>query len=90
MSGSTTTGATTVIRMAATDKSTPDISTVEDISSIPLKDMKDEDKIQTDADGFASDVENLPKSYYLSSFFLGTCCAVGFGAWAGNAGEYTG
>ncbi|KAI4925338.1 hypothetical protein J4E85_007217 [Alternaria conjuncta] len=72
--------------MAATDKSTPDISTIEDISSIPLKDMEDKDKIQTDADGFAGDVENLPKGYYLSSFFLGTCCAVGFGAWAGNAG----
>lgn len=79
---------TTAIKMAASDKTTPDISTIEDISNIPLKDMKDEDKIQTDADGFAGDVENLPKGYYFSPFFLGTCCAVGFGAWAGNAGEY--
>jgi hypothetical protein len=73
--------------MAANDKTTPDISTIVDVSSIPLEDMKDEDKIQTDADGFAGDVESLPKGYYLSPFFLGTCCAVGFGAWAGNAGK---
>ncbi|OAL50140.1 MFS general substrate transporter [Pyrenochaeta sp. DS3sAY3a] len=48
--------------------------------------LKDDSKINTDEQGFTADVENMPKGYYLSSFFLGTCCAVGFGAWAGNAG----
>ena len=87
---STRTRATTAISIAATNNTTPDISTIKNISGIPLKEIKDKDKIQTNANSFASDVENLPKGYYISSFFLGTCCAVGFGAWAGNAGEYTG
>ena len=42
--------------------------------------------MKTDEEGFVADVENMPRGYYFSPFFLGTCCAVGFGALAGNAG----
>ena len=60
---------------------------VSDISSNQGNEViKDDGKIQTDEQGFAGDVEHLPKGYYYSPFFIGTCFAVGFGAWAGNAG----
>ena len=74
--------------MTSHEKDNADISHYEHSNATVLDDtMKDDDgKIQTDEDGFAADVENMPKGYYLSPFFLGTCCAVGFGAWAGNAG----
>jgi hypothetical protein len=47
---------------------------------------KDEGKIYADEQGFASNVEDLSKGYYTSPFFIGTCCVVGFEAWAGDAG----
>ena len=74
--------------MTSSEKGNPEISQFEDANMAPNDgSVKDNDgKIQLDEQGFAGDVESMPKGYYLSPFFLGTCCAVGFGAWAGNAG----
>lgn len=74
--------------MSTPEKLNTDISFVEnDLHNSDDYNLKNDDgKIQVDSEGFVADVENMPKGYYTSPFFLGTCCAVGFGAWAGNAG----
>jgi hypothetical protein len=70
--------------MANNEKHDADVTFVERLPRTTDSGMlkPDDGKIQTDEDGFAADVENMPKGYYRSSFFIGTCCAVGFGAWA--------
>lgn len=74
--------------MSTPEKLNADIYLVENGSHISNdgKLKNDDGKIQVDSEGFVADVENMPKGYYTSPFFLGTCCAVGFGAWSGNAG----
>jgi len=73
--------------MAMNEKHKADVISIERLpetcATIGSDAIKDDDgKLRADGDGFVADVENMPKGYYRSPFFIGTCCAVGFGAWA--------
>lgn len=43
-------------------------------------------KIQTDAQGFQEEFDQLPPGYFSSPFFIGSFLAIGMGFWAGNSG----